>query len=259
MAFNELTQPYSAYTVIHPTLSNQQEPSQTIFHDAADVSTFDRVQQRMKIIISFALIAIILGIVFLVPRGLLTTQAAAGQQSVAVENVASNVATASGISPVFSREVRYWETEIMNWSAQYGVDPNLVATIMQIESCGDPQAVSGAGAQGLFQVMPFHFVDGEDMLHPDTNASRGIAYFVERMAQTNGNIGLAFAGYNGGHVAAAGGWDDWVPETQRYFVWATGIYNDIEAGLTESPTLREWMAAGGVSLCHQASTRLGLR
>ena len=130
---------------------------------------------------------------------------------------------------------------------------------MQIESCGDPQAASGAGAQGLFQVMPFHFTEGEDMLDPETNALRGINYFAERLVQTDGNIGLAFAGYNGGHVAAAGGWDDWVPETQRYFIWSTGIFNDIESGLTESPTLQKWMAAGGASLCQQASARLGLR
>ena len=97
------------------------------------------------------------------------------------------------------------------------------------------------------------------MLDPETNARRGIAYFAERMVQTNGNVGLAFAGYNGGHVAAAGGWDDWAPETQRYFTWATGIVADIESGQTSSPTLQRWMEAGGASLCRQAANRLGLQ
>ena len=37
------------------------------------------------------------------------------------------------------------------------LDPDIIATIIQIESCGNPAARSTAGAQGLFQVMPFHF------------------------------------------------------------------------------------------------------
>ena len=143
-------------------------------------------------------------------------------------------------------------------SQEFGVDPNLTAIIMQIESCGDPQAVSHAGAQGLFQVMPFHFAAGEDSLDPDTNARRGINYFVERLNQTNRDIGRAFAGYNGGHVAAGNSWDQWADETQRYFRWSTGIYEDIQAGRTDSPTLQAWLQAGGASLCRQAAQRLGL-
>jgi soluble lytic murein transglycosylase-like protein len=144
------------------------------------------------------------------------------------------------------------------WSEMYGVDPNLTAIIMQIESCGDPRAASHAGAQGLFQVMPFHFAAGEDSLDPDTNARRGLNYFVERLNQTNGDIGRAFAGYNGGHVAAAASWDQWAAETQRYYRWSTGIYSDIQSGVTESPTVQNWLQAGGASLCRQAAQRLGL-
>lgn len=167
------------------------------------------------------------------------------------------LAVANGrLSPVFTAEVRQWESQIVAWAATFGLDPNMVATIMQIESCGDPTAVSVAGAQGLFQVMPFHFAAGEDSLDPDTNARRGLGYLVERLAQTGGNEGLAFAGYNGGHVAAAGSWDTWAEETQRYYVWATGIYDEARQGLAESPTLKAWLEAGGASLCRQAAARL---
>ena len=162
------------------------------------------------------------------------------------------------ISPVFTAEVRYWEADIVRWAANHELDPNMVATVMQIESCGDPQAQSGAGARGLFQVMPFHFAAGEDMFDPDTNAARGMNYLKERLAQTQGNVGLAFAGYNGGHVAAGGSWDSWNSETQRYYVWSTGIYGDIQSGLASSPTLDRWLGAGGASLCQQASRRLGI-
>ena len=73
----------------------------------------------------------------------------------------------------FSPSVQYWEDEILSWADTYLLDPYLVATVMQIESCGNPQAVSPVGAQGLFQVMPYHFYSGEDMLDPETNALRG--------------------------------------------------------------------------------------
>jgi len=122
------------------------------------------------------------------------------------------------LSPIFTDEVRYWERYILGWSKQFDLDPNLVAIIMQVESCGDPQAISIAGAQGLFQVMPFHFVEGEDSLDPDTNARRGISYFVGRLEQTGNDIGRSYAGYNGGHVAAASSWDNWAHETQRYYI-----------------------------------------
>lgn len=163
-----------------------------------------------------------------------------------------------GISPIFTPEVHYWEKQIVGWAAAYDLDPNLAAIVMQVESCGDPNAVSGAGAQGLFQVMPFHFSAGENMQDPDTNARRGLNYLVEGLRLTNGDVGLAFAGYNGGHGTAAKSWNQWPAETQRYYNWTSGIYEDIQAGLTESPTLQTWLAAGGAALCRQAANRLGL-
>lgn len=227
----------------------------------------DVVQQRMALILFAVILIVGLFATFALPRlgvgqGTETTLSqatpAAPADSAAGQEVA--VAAASGaISPVFSREVQHWAPQIVQWAAAHSLDPNMVATIMQIESCGDPQARSHAGAQGLFQVMPFHFVAGEDMLDPDTNARRGMAYFAERLVQTAGDVGKAFAGYNGGHVAAAGDWNSWANETKRYYTWSTGIYEEAKAGVTESETLKEWLAAGGASLCRQASNRLGLQ
>lgn len=96
------------------------------------------------------------------------------------------------------------------------------------------------------------------MLDPNTNANRGVNYYAERLKQTNGDVGRAFAGYNGGHVAAAANWSDWANETQRYYLWSTGIYGEIQEGKTVSETLNQWLAAGGASLCRQAANRLGL-
>jgi soluble lytic murein transglycosylase-like protein len=227
----------------------------------------DQVQQRMLLILASVVIIVGLLAVFVVPK----RSPGAASQSVAqtgdvpavTENVNSAEAAApvppGALSPVFSREVLHWQPQILAWAAQYGLDPDIVATIMQIESCGDPQAVSRSGAQGLFQVMPFHFQTGENTLDPDTNAKRGLSYYAERLQQTSGDIFQAFAGYNGGHVAAGGSWDTWANETQRYYVWTKGLYEDAKAGLPTSPTLQQWMEAGGFSLCQQAATRLGLQ
>lgn len=239
---------------------------QTPFVPAAQ-ATQSIVRKRMLLILSTVLLLIVPLLVSMRPTiagaGVAVVpasgaaEAAAGEGAEVAAVPAPSVPTGQ-LAPVFTPEVRHWEPQILSWASTYGVDPNLVAIIMQIESCGDPQAVSVAGAQGLFQVMPFHFAAGENSLDPETNARRGLSYFVERLNQTGGDIGKAFAGYNGGHVAAAGEWDDWVHETQRYYVWSTGIYADIQAGQSTSQTVQEWLQAGGASLCRQAANRLGI-
>ncbi|MBK9054793.1 MAG: transglycosylase SLT domain-containing protein [Chloroflexi bacterium] len=142
----------------------------------------------------------------------------------------------SFISSIFTREVQYWEPQIVAWSRQYDLDPDIIATIMQIESCGDPQARSAAGAQGLFQVMPYHFASGEDMFAPDTNAHRGLTYYTAGLRYHQDDIFLSFAGYNAGHGVAALDWAVWPTETQRYYYWSTGIYTEAKSGLNVSPT-----------------------
>ncbi|MFZ0544672.1 MAG: lytic transglycosylase domain-containing protein [Candidatus Promineifilaceae bacterium] len=162
------------------------------------------------------------------------------------------------IAPFFTDEVKHWESKIIEWSQLYGVEPNVVATVMQIESCGDPQAVSGAGAQSLFQVMPFHFAAGENSMDPDTNAKRGMIFLADLLSRSNGDVGMALAGYNGGPGVMTRAWESWPAETQRYYLWGSGIYNDVINGSQSSETLQQWLAAGGESLCQQASARLGL-
>lgn len=159
------------------------------------------------------------------------------------------------LSTVFTPEVLYWEQFILAWAQIYNVNPNLIATLIQIESCGDPLVSSSAGAQGLFQVMPFHFEDGEDMLDVQTNARRGMTYLVGGLQRANGHIGLALAGYNGGHGIIDSGWASWAKETQRYYYWGSRIYFEAVTGRQGSEALDEWLKAGGQHLCLQAHER----
>ncbi len=252
-------------------LSEEQELQDSIhlLDEEPQIAAFplSSLQQRMYVILGVATILVLIFAVFVIPfvlRSISATIASAEPLANSVDRFQQNdapvaVVNSGAISPIFSPEVQYWGPQIEKWAAAQNVDPDMVATIMQIESCGDPNALSPAGAQGLFQVMPYHFTANENAMNPDTNALRGIGYFVERLAQTNGDVGRAFAGYNGGHVAAGSEYSSWANETQRYFRWSTTIYADSQAGLTHSPALDEWLNAGGASLCQQAANSLNLR
>lgn len=165
---------------------------------------------------------------------------------------------ASSLSPIFTPEIHYWADSIVRWAAAANLDPNLAAVVMQIESCGDPRATSRAGAMGLFQVMPFHFLSGENPYEPDTNALRGIGYLRRSLDKAGGNARLALAGYNGGiGVISRGEWS-WAAETVRYVKYGFPIYEDARGGVTTSAALNEWYGRYGAGLCRQAAQRLGL-
>jgi soluble lytic murein transglycosylase-like protein len=167
-------------------------------------------------------------------------------------------ADSTRISPIFTREVQHWSNDIVRWANASFLDPNLVAVIMQIESCGNPSARSSAGAMGLFQVMPFHFQIGENGYNPETNALRGLNYLARSLQAGNGNARLALAGYNGGiGVIARNEWN-WHAQTKRYVYYGAPIYEDARNGTTSSPMLDEWYRRYGAGLCRDASQRLGL-
>jgi soluble lytic murein transglycosylase-like protein len=166
--------------------------------------------------------------------------------------------TASGLSPVFTKEVQHWGSNIVRWANAASIDPNLAATVMQIESCGDPRATSRSGAMGLFQVMPFHFRLGDNPYDPETNALRGLNYLARSLGEAGGNPRSALAGYNGGvGIIAQSEWL-WPSETKRYVQYGAPIYDDARSGAASSAALTEWYQKYGVSLCRQAAQRLGI-
>jgi soluble lytic murein transglycosylase-like protein len=152
----------------------------------------------------------------------------------------------------FTPEVQRWGAQIERWAEDYDLPAELVAIVMQIESCGDPTAVSSAGARGLFQVMPFHFGAGEDWMDSEINAARGMEYLAHSYRLSDGKIDLTLAGYNGGHSVIARHPSTWPAETQRYVYWGTGIWGDLSSDTVPSPTLNEWLIAGGEYLCSRA-------
>jgi soluble lytic murein transglycosylase-like protein len=170
----------------------------------------------------------------------------------------SNLIKGGSISTVFTLEVQHWSKSIQQWADSAGLDPNLAATVMQIESCGNPEAISRSGAMGLFQVMPYHFSSTENPYSPDINALRGLDYLRRSLETAGGDPRLALAGYNGGIGVIGRAETSWPEQTQNYARWGSGIYADASAGMQESPHLLEWLNANGIWLCRQARDRLGI-
>lgn len=180
------------------------------------------------------------------------------QAEVPIWGSPANTGSSSGLSPIFTKEVQHWGNDIVRWANAAGVDPNLAATVMQIESCGDPRATSRSGATSLFQVMPFHFKFGENPYDPETNALRGMNYLARSLQAGGGDARLALAGYNGGiGVISRSEWA-WPAETKRYVLYGAPIYEDARSGATSSASVTEWYQKYGAGLCRQAAQRLGI-
>ncbi len=111
---------------------------------------------------------------------------------------------------------------------EYGVDPALIAAIIQQESGGNPNAVSRAGAEGLMQLMPGTAagLGVTNPLDPTQNLQGGVQYFADQLQRFHGNICLALAAYNAGPgaVQAYGGTVPPYAETQNYVRSIVAMY-----------------------------------
>ncbi len=95
---------------------------------------------------------------------------------------------------------RVYGRDILAATIDTRVSPALVLAVIAVESAGRPDAVSGAGAQGLMQLMPdtaarFGVTDSLDAVQ---NIRGGVAYLDWLMGNFDGDPILVLAGYNAG-------------------------------------------------------------
>jgi membrane-bound lytic murein transglycosylase MltF len=146
--------------------------------------------------------------------GAQTTAAAVDQG----EDFASYLKTSASLEEIFTEAAE-----------KYNVPKNLIKAIAKAESDFNPNATSGAGAQGIMQLMPAtaRELGVTDSYDPYQNIMGGTKYISEMLAKYDGNVSLALAAYNAGsnNVAKYGG----IPpfkETQNYVVKVTGFMNN---------------------------------
>jgi len=89
---------------------------------------------------------------------------------------------------------------VIQTAAQYGIDAGVALAQVQAESAWNPNAVSPAGAQGLFQFMPGTWATwgNGSPFNPDDAAPAWGRYFSHILNMYGWNYGYALAGYNWG-------------------------------------------------------------
>ncbi|MBX4147499.1 transglycosylase SLT domain-containing protein [Paenibacillus lautus] len=133
---------------------------------------------------------------------------------------------------------------INQYASQYGVDPKLIAAIIQTESTFNPNAVSSAGARGLMQLMPgtAKGLGVKNSFDPEQNIKGGTSHFARLVKKYNGDIELALYAYNAGE----GNVDKWIKsgqinnipyrETREYAPKVLANYNAVGGAVTTSST-----------------------
>jgi soluble lytic murein transglycosylase-like protein len=119
------------------------------------------------------------------------------------------------------------DTAIEQAAARHNVDPNLVRSVIKVESNFNPNAVSRKGAMGLMQLMPqtARSLNVKNPFDPEQNVDAGVRHLKKLLESYGGDVRLTLAAYNAGSgaVARSAG----VPhfsETQNYVRRITNLY-----------------------------------
>ena len=113
---------------------------------------------------------------------------------------------------------RAYAEEVLRWSDQYDLEPELVWAVMRQESAFRPDTASSAGATGLMQLMKENVDDHNikqgtnyapgDAFRPEVNIRVGCWHLAEVLAHYDGDVSLALMAYNAG----AGNVDVWLQD-----------------------------------------------
>lgn len=136
-------------------------------------------------------------------------------------------------------------------SARFAIPEHWIRSVMQVESAGDPRAVSHAGAMGLMQVMPGTWAAlrqdhglGTDPFEPRDNILAGTAY-LRAMLDRYGSVGGMLAAYNAGPRR----YDEYLsegrplPAETRAYVAMLAPRLDGTAPLPNRATVADWREA----------------
>lgn len=128
-------------------------------------------------------------------------------------------------------------TDILRATVGTQVSPALVLAVIAVESSGRVDAVSGAGAEGLMQLMPDTAArfGVEDSMQPPQNIAGGVKYLNWLMDEFERDPILVLAGYNAGEGSVRK--HDGVPpfaETRDYVPKVLAAFQ-VAKGLCQTP------------------------
>ncbi|WP_246009529.1 lytic transglycosylase domain-containing protein [Brevibacillus fluminis] len=149
----------------------------------------------------------------------------------------------SAMGSGFGQSAPAGKSEIMDAvkriAARFHVDNNLVSEVIRAESNFNPNAISGAGAKGLMQLMDAtaSSMNVNDSFNPVQNITGGTKYLGGLLQKYHGNVKVALAAYNAGPgridrlgIATDRDFDakagELPLETQKYVAKITGRLNE---------------------------------
>jgi soluble lytic murein transglycosylase-like protein len=99
-------------------------------------------------------------------------------------------------------ELRVEQLKTVHYEAKRArLQPELVLALIEVESNFNPYAISGAGARGLMQVMPFWLKEigkpGDSLFRVRTNLRYGCTILKYYLDKEHGDLQRALARYNG--------------------------------------------------------------
>ncbi len=117
---------------------------------------------------------------------------------------------------------------IKHASDTYGVDPDLITSVIQAESDFDAGATSSRGAMGLMQLMPATAKElgVKNCYNPAENIMAGTRYLKSLLNRYDGNIDLTLAAYNWGMGNVERHPDRLPQETRTYIARVSRLLQD---------------------------------
>jgi hypothetical protein len=137
---------------------------------------------------------------------------------------------------------------ILQAAERYALAPELVTSVIRVESNFEPRAVSPKGARGLMQLMPgtAKLLGVQDAFDVAQNIDGGVRHLRGLLDRYNGDVALALAAYNAGAEAVArhGGIPPFA-ETQAYVARILQLVGRVDAPASPAGDLHRYQTTDG--------------
>lgn len=156
-----------------------------------------------------------------------------------------------------------YENTIQQAAARHGIDPELLAGVLDTESKFNPSAVSPAGARGIAQLMPKYFPDAGKNPHEDIDTAAAylsalhVAFMKDGNDSAAANV-LALQSYNAGQSRVRKAADGGRPLAQETLDYPGKVLSYAAGSGGQSSSTVTEVSIGKVDVHTQASDAEGI-